>query len=331
MRLLIVASFLLCLILVTAQMAAPIQDAVAPVSDARGRGGRHKDKDKGKGKGDKEPVKGGSAALQKRIDDLQQRVAEANETVVPFEGGSLKGLVGLLKVNAAVVTLGETIDAGTKSAEATDTLPANESTKIGTKFLALQPDINNLLTELQGKRREFDKAGFKILDVRSLIRDSLVIQQDKAGQLGTAFTKALDPSVRTIADSINSQIQSNFSGAVDEFKGRGGKIKIPEKAVPALSDLLAGVARALGIDERDRMTAAGPVPDAQAVPVTNFPNAEAAFADISAADTPQANVAAAASLRGVSDNELSRLGPDENDLRGIPPLVMAVLRRYEII
>lgn len=61
-------------------------------------------------------------------------------------------------------------------------------TEIGTRFLSLQPDINNLLTELQSKRGEFDKAGFKILDVRSLIRDSVVIQKDKAGDLGGAVS-----------------------------------------------------------------------------------------------------------------------------------------------
>ncbi|OHF02487.1 hypothetical protein CORC01_02182 [Colletotrichum orchidophilum] len=325
MRLFILLSFLLCLALVSAQMAMPI-------TDARGRGGRDKDKGRGGkgGKGDKGPVRGGSAALQNRIADLRKRVAEANDTVVPFKGGTLKGLVGLLKVNEAIVTLGTTIDVSTKAAEATNTLPANESTQIGTQFLGLQPEINNLLTEVQGKRREFDKAGFKILDVRSLIRDSVVLQKDKAGDLGSAFTKALDPTFQPIATQISDQIQNNFSAAIDEYDGRAGKIKIPSKAVPVLTDLLAGVARALGIGN-ERMVLAGPVTEAEAaaIPMTNFPNAEAAFADINAADTPEANIAAQEALRG--NDDFSRLGPDENDLRGIPPLVIAVLRRYEVI
>lgn len=100
--------------------------------------------------------------------------------------------------------------------------------------------------------------------------------------------------------------------------------------MPVLTDLLAGVARALGVGGRNKALA-GPVTEAEAaaIPITNFPNAEAAFADISAADTPEANIAAQEALRGGDD--FSRLGPDENDLRGIPPLVLAVLRRYEII
>ncbi|KAK7436790.1 hypothetical protein CaCOL14_000452 [Colletotrichum acutatum] len=322
MRLYVLLSFLLCLGVASAQMAMPI-------TEAKGRGGRDKDKGKG-GKGDKQPVRGGAAALQNQIADLRKRVAEANDTVVPFEGGSLKGLVGLLKVNEAIVTLGSTIDVSTKSAEATNTLPANESTQIGTQFLSLQPEINNLLTEVQGKRPEFDKAGFRILDVRSLIRDSVVIQKDKAGDLGGAFTKALDPTFQPIATQISDQIQGNFTAAIDEYDGRAGKIKIPSKAVPVLTDLLAGVARALGVGDRNKALA-GPVTEAEAaaIPVTNFPNAEAAFADISAADTPEANIAAQEALRG--NDDFSRLGPDENDLRGIPPLVLAVLRRYEII
>ncbi|TQN66324.1 hypothetical protein CSHISOI_08587 [Colletotrichum shisoi] len=359
MRFLLVLSLLLCLVVISAQMVIPPEEAL-------GRGGRDNDKGrggrggKGKGKGT-EPVMGGSQALQKQIGTLQEKVTSAKETLEPFKGGSLKGLVGLLKVNEAVVTLGETIDRTTESAEATDTLSAKESTEIGTRFLGLQPDINNLLTELQSKRCEFDKAGFKILDVRSLIRDSVVVQKDKASDLGGAFTKALDPQFQPIATQVSDQIQSNFTQAIGEYEGRGGKIKIPSKAVgrrlhfpidnpigiptkavPKLTDLLAGVARALGIGDRDRMAmtmmtttaaAAGPVPNAAAaVPMmTNFASAEAAFADIDASDTVQANAAVEAALRGTSDMELRRLGPDENDLRGVPPLVLAVLRRYDII
>ncbi|KAK1639324.1 hypothetical protein BDP81DRAFT_512270 [Colletotrichum phormii] len=322
MRLDNLLSFLLCLAVASAQMAMPI-------TEAKGRGGRDKDKGKG-GKGDKEPVRGGASALQSRITDLRKRVAEANDTVVPFEGGTLKGLVGLLKVNEAIVTLGSTIDVSTKAAEATNALPANESTQIGTQFLGLQPEINNLLTEVQGKRAEFDKAGFRILDVRSLIRDSVVIQKDKAGDLGGAFTKALDPTFQPFATQISDQIQGNFTAAIDEYDGRAGKIKIPSKAVPVLTDLLAGVARALGVGGRNKALA-GPVTEAEAasIPMTNYASAESAFADIGAADTPEANIAAQEALRGGDD--FSRLDPDENDLRGIPPLVLAVLRRYEII
>ncbi|KAJ0134961.1 hypothetical protein CTA2_2401, partial [Colletotrichum tanaceti] len=212
-------------------------------------------------------------------------------------------------------------------------------TEVGARFLGLQPDINNLLTELQSKRREFDKAGFRILDVRSLIRDSVVIQKDKAGDLGGAFTKVLDPQFQPIATQVSDQIQQNFTDAIGEFDGRGGKIRIPAKAVPQLSDLLAGVARALGVGGGGRVammataatTAAGPVSDAEVVPMTHFVSAEAAFADIMAADTVQANAAVEAALRGSSDMELRGLGPYENDLRGIPPVVLAVLRRYDVI
>ncbi|KAF6811173.1 antigenic cell wall [Colletotrichum sojae] len=342
MRLYVIIPFLLCLFdVASAQVAMPLGDA------AWGRGGRDKGNKGGckkgcKGKGDREPVKGGVAALQTRIGDLRTKIANANDSVVPFKGGSIKGLVGLLKVNEAVVELGDSIDLGTKTAEATDPLPANQSTVVGTSFLAIQPEITNLLTELQGKRKEFDKAGFKILDVRSLIRDSVKIQQDKAGDLGgfrradfEQLTKILDASLQPIATQVLDQINANFSATVDDYKGRAGKIKIPSKAVPKLSDLLAGVARALGIGDRDRavmaMAGAAPLQADQAVPATNFLNADAAIADIGQVDTAQASANVEAYVAGIRDEDFSRLGEDENDLRGIPPLVMAVLRRYEVI
>ncbi|KAK2037771.1 hypothetical protein LZ31DRAFT_600168, partial [Colletotrichum somersetense] len=174
---LIILPLLLCLIAaVWAQEARPPRLRFREVSQEAWK----------KGKGDKQPVTGGKAALEKQIDDLQKKTAAANDTIVPFKGGGLKALTGLLKVNLAVTQLGKTLDITTATAQATDTLSAKDSTDVGAKFLGLQPDINNLISNLKGKRKEFDKAGFKILDVRSLIRDSVTIQKDKASDLGTA-------------------------------------------------------------------------------------------------------------------------------------------------
>lgn len=59
-------------------------------------------------------------------------------------------------------------------------------TQVGIQFLGIQPDITKLLTNLAAKKPDFDKAGLKILDVRSLIRDSVSIQQQGAKELGSS-------------------------------------------------------------------------------------------------------------------------------------------------
>ncbi|KAK1984478.1 hydrophobic surface binding protein A-domain-containing protein [Colletotrichum cereale] len=325
---------LLCLTVVWAQEAMPLLRFRAVSQEAWKKGK----------KGDKTPVKGGKEALLKQIDDLQQKTANANETIVPFKGGSLKGLTGLLKVNLAVTQLGKTLDTTTATAQATDTLSSKDSGDIGVKFLALQPDITNLIGNLKEKRPEFDKAGFKILDVRSLIRDSVTIQKDKADDLGLAFKKALDAQFQPVAAQISDQIQGNFTDAIQEFKGRGGKIKIPTKLVPKLSKLLAAVAKALGLGKmdtamgKDLMMAEGllaPEPDStemtDAAEMTDALNSEAAISDIAIADTAQASMAIEEAMQATSEADLMRLGNDENDLRGISPLVLAVLRSYEVI
>ncbi|KAK1994400.1 hypothetical protein LX36DRAFT_673166 [Colletotrichum falcatum] len=330
---LVIISLLLCLALVWAQEAAPRLRFSRDVSQEAWK----------KGKGDKQPVKGGKEALEGQIADLAKKAANANETIVPFKGKGIAGLTGLLKVNLAVTQLGRTLDLTTDTADATSTLSAADSTEVGLKFLALQPDINNLITNLKGKRKEFDKAGFRILDVRSLIRDSVTIQKGKAQDLGDAFTKVLDAQFKPIAEQISGQIQGNFTDAITAYKGRGGKIKIPTKLVPKLSKLLAGVAKALGLGkmdnamlDRDMMVSvgllAGPETDAaDSAAMADMLEAEAASADIAAADTPEANAAAEQALAAVPDAELESLGEDENDLRGIPPVVLAVLRYYEVI
>lgn len=59
-------------------------------------------------------------------------------------------------------------------------------TQVGIQFLGIQPDITTLLNNLDAKKPDFDQAGLKILDVRSLIRDSLSIQQQGATELGSS-------------------------------------------------------------------------------------------------------------------------------------------------
>lgn len=112
---------------------------------------------------------------------------------------------------------------------------------------------------------------------------------------------ALDPTLAGIAQPINDQIQGNFTTAVNAFEGRGGAIKIPTKLVPALSDILDGLGRALGISDDDSNS-----------------NSKAAAVDTNSnLMFPQ-----------ISQSDLDRLGPDENDWSMVPFPVAVVLRRF---
>lgn len=64
-------------------------------------------------------------------------------------------------------------------------------TQVGIQFLGIQPDITTLLNNLAAKKPDFDQAGLKILDVRSLIRDSVSIQQEGAKELGSSVSRDL--------------------------------------------------------------------------------------------------------------------------------------------
>ncbi|KAH8890251.1 hypothetical protein GQ53DRAFT_722205 [Thozetella sp. PMI_491] len=270
---------------------------------------------------------GGLSSLTTSIKAIEASVNATTDAVTPFEGGTIKGLIGLIKIDEGVVELGNSIDTTTKIADNTPTLSVNESTTLGVQFLGLQPKITDLLSRLQTKRPEFDKAGFKILDVRSLIRDDLTSQQKQADTLGTALVKVLDPALQPLATPVTQQIQGNFSQAVTAFSGRGGKIKIPAKAVPALSNLLADVGKALGI----KVNAVAQGATAQAAGPDPATIAPATDAELAASDPAVAEQSAQAAIAATPDADLDNLGDDENDLSGIPPLVLAVLRKYDII
>ncbi|KAJ0114133.1 ntigenic cell wall [Diaporthe amygdali] len=255
---------------------------------------------------DKRQNGGGLQALQGSITTLQLQLATANNTVADFSAdGIIDGITGLIKVNSAVVQLGDDITKTTQVANDTTRLSATDSTTVGLQFLGVQPDITRLLTNLDGKKPDFDKAGLKILDVRSLIRDSVSIQQTNAKTLGSSLINALDPSLAGIAQPINDQIQGNFTATVNAFQGRGGAIKIPTKLVPALSDILDGLGRALGIS--DDTSSSGGGKGAKGAEVDTNSNLL----------MPQ-----------ISQSDLDKLGPDENDWSLVPFPVAVALRRF---
>lgn len=77
-------------------------------------------------------------------------------------------------------------------------------TAVGIEFLFLQPNINLLLQNLNAKQGQFDNALYGILDTRSLIRDTLIIQQNTAGGLGTAVGSTLSSVAREREANVRS-------------------------------------------------------------------------------------------------------------------------------
>lgn len=70
----------------------------------------------------------GLQALQASITTLQQQLASANDTVLDFSSDSIiDGLTGLIKVNSAVVELGDDITDTTSIANSTTRLNAQDS------------------------------------------------------------------------------------------------------------------------------------------------------------------------------------------------------------
>lgn len=113
---------------------------------------------------------------------------------------------------------------------------------------------------------------------------------------------ALDPSLAGIAQPINTQIQGNFTAAVNQFSGRSGVIKIPTKLVPAVSDLLDSVSSALGITNNQKdVTTASAVVDAKA---------DSGY------------------CCGITQADIDQLGTEESDYSRVPLPVKAVLRKF---
>ncbi|KAJ4420332.1 hypothetical protein N0V82_004431 [Gnomoniopsis sp. IMI 355080] len=245
---------------------------------------------------------GGVAAVNQSIAAIGASLAAANNSVVAFDGG----IGGLLSVNEAVVNLGTALNQTTTVAESTPLLSPTDSTAVGIEFLFLQPNINLLLQNLDAKQGDFDNALFGILDTRSLIRDTLIIQQNNSAALGTALLNVLDPSLRGIASPINDQIQGNFTAAVNAWQGRSGTIAIPQSLVPAATKLLADIGPAItglfgGSDDSDGSAASA---------------VEAFSAPLISRDSKY--------CCGITQERLDALGPDENDLTGVPgPLIAA--------
>lgn len=104
----------------------------------------------------------------------------------------------------------------------------------------------------------------------------------------------LDPTLKGIAVPINEQIQGNFTAAVNAWQGRSGTIKIPTSLVPTATNLLASI---------------GPV-------------ISGLLGSLARSTEPRQDTEYCC---GITQARLDALGPDENDLTGVPePLILAL-------
>lgn len=69
----------------------------------------------------------GVEAITSDINTISKNLAAANNTVVGFQGGGIKGILGLAKINSAVVDLGDSLTATTKTASSTPRLSVTDS------------------------------------------------------------------------------------------------------------------------------------------------------------------------------------------------------------
>ena len=141
----------------------------------------------------------------------------------------------------------------------------------------------------------------------------------------------LDPALRNLATPINDQIQGNFSTTITAFAGRGGKIAIPAAAVPALSNLLSDLGKALGIKAGSTTGSAMVGVKAQTGQPDAATIAPASDAELANSDAQLSEQNAQVALAATSDTDLDKLADGENDLSGIPLVVLAVLRKYNVI
>lgn len=69
----------------------------------------------------------GVQALSSDISTIAKNLASANNTVNSFQGGGIKGILGLTKINSAVVDLGNSLTNTTKTASTTQRLNVADS------------------------------------------------------------------------------------------------------------------------------------------------------------------------------------------------------------
>ncbi|KAL1617845.1 hypothetical protein SLS54_007627 [Diplodia seriata] len=213
--------------------------------------------------GEDEPaVPSGAAAFGEALGAIGDNIKTTNDTLNAYSGG-LKGIVQLLEIQSATSDLGDAISNATAIAKATAVLNVADSATVGQQFLQLQPQINSLLDNIKLKEPEFEKAGFGLIDVVSLLRSNLEDQKEGAKDLGDAVSitslflpvlpfgipdptgvvltpgqtiAILDPSLTSVATPINDEIQAKFDDTIAAYQGKGGLIQIP----PGLIGLLDG-------------------------------------------------------------------------------------------
>ncbi|CAN8097529.1 unnamed protein product [Discula destructiva] len=265
----------------------------------------------------------GIAAVTQSIDSIGTSIALTNNSVVAFDGG----IAGLIDVNEAVVNLGTNLSAATTVMQGTSALSPMDSANVGIAFLFLQPNINMLLQNLNSKQSLLDGAGFGLLDTRSLIHDTLALQQNGSKALGDSLINILDPTIQGIGRPVNDQIQGNFTAAVAAWEGRSGVIKIPTSFVPTATSLLASIGPFI---ESFLGSLGGLGGGNETTPGTAKREDTADFGEgrVGAVSPPAQD---SKYCCGITQERIDALGSDENDLAGVPMPIVVALRVAGVI
>ncbi|KAF2169361.1 hypothetical protein M409DRAFT_20584 [Zasmidium cellare ATCC 36951] len=161
------------------------------------------------------------------INTIESNIATLNSTLNTFNKGDLDSGLKVLKIQSQTNTLGDSIDSGTSTAQASEPLNADDSFTVASAVLTLQPQVISLLDNIEQHKPAFDAAILNLVSVTPQVEQDLKNQNASTAAFSDAVVAKLADPYPSLAGTVTGPIFSKFNEAIALFSNAGGVIALP--------------------------------------------------------------------------------------------------------
>lgn len=163
------------------------------------------------------------------IGNLTANVNNLDSLVTTFKHSLFKDIVPLIKLQNAAVDLGKEIESVTKDFNGTAQLNAQDTLKIAGPFAKLIAPLQQVLTDINTAKPQFDKAILDFLSASCIIKGHVVHLQQVTDSLIAQVKLTILPAFGGVVAPLQKQVDAAFNGTINGPYAKVKALYIPFK------------------------------------------------------------------------------------------------------
>lgn len=167
------------------------------------------------------------SSIVNSIKVIESNIAVLNNTLNTFKKGSLTSGLVVLKIQKQTDDLGDAIENGQSTAEASQPLDSDDSFTVASAVIELQPKVISLIQNIENHKPAFDAAIINLVSVTPQVEQDLKAQNASTAAFSDAVTAKLAAPYPSLAGTVTGPIFEKFDEAIALFSQSGGVISLP--------------------------------------------------------------------------------------------------------